>query len=481
MKRNFTVMAALLIGMTLQTTAQTSDNFNSRPGISTSQVKGFLQGNCWQFPDFDVNRNNWNPGIEGDGAMVSGTGSSQTENTGILTPLLDVPGEITISFSYKFNGGVGNGIRRWLKIYLTDVDNVPEGNALDSIEFTNINTSTVYTYNKKFSNVGSGTYRVYLNYQGQGGGTCIAIDQFKVSCAMLYTSGCNSAPVAANDNFTGTTNHQANGNVATNDHDPNSEPITSYLMTNSPDGTVTMLTDGSFSFMPNPGFSGTTTTFTYKVCDMGSPSLCSNTATVTLNFPAAGSTLPLSLTDLKGLYRENGNVELSWTTNFENNSDHFEVQRSLDGQSWETVGSLKAQGYSTVPKAYSFIDNAGRTTANRKDLYYRLKQVDLSTNSVYSKLLVVRVYNTRTLRMVSVTPNPAKNDISVNVQLNETALIAMKIINTNGTVTMTKTAKAEAGANTFLMDGTSKLSPGVYVLEVVINGKEHMTVKLIKD
>lgn len=480
MKRNFTVIAVLLI-LALQATAQTSDNFNSRPGISTLQVKGFLQGHCWQFPDFDVNRNGWVPGIEGDGAMVSGTGSSQSENTGILTPLLDVPGEITVSFSYKFNGGVGSGIRRWLKIYLTDVDNVPQGNPIDSIEFTNINTSTVYTYNKKFSNVGSGAYRLYLNYQGKGGSTRIAIDQLVASCPMIYTSGCNDAPVAGNDNITGTSDHQANGNVTTNDHDPNSEPITTYLMTNSPDGTVTMQTDGSFTFMPNAGFSGSSTTFTYKVCDMGSPSLCSNTATVTLNFPAAGSTLPLSLVDFKGLYRENGNVELSWVTNFENNTDHFEVQRSLDGISWTTVGTVKAQGYSTVKKSYSYIDNAGRTTANRRDIYYRIKQVDLNTNGVLSKLLVVKVYNTRTLKMVSVTPNPAVNDISVNVQLNETAMIAMKIINTNGTVAMTKTAKAEAGANTFLIDGTSKLTPGVYVLEVVINGREHMTVKLIKD
>ncbi len=480
MKRNFILMAVLFACASLQATAQTTDNFNSRPGISTSQVKGFLQGHCWQFPDFDVNRNGWNPGIEGDGAMVSGVGAGPNENTAIYTPLLDVPGEITVSFSYKFNGGIGNGVRRWLKICLTDVDNNTEGNVLDSIEFSNINTTTVYNYHRSFRDVGSGTYKLCLNYQGTGGATRIAIDQLNLSAPFYYTSGCNDAPIASNDNISGDANHQAHGTVTGNDHDPNSEPFTAYLMTNSPDGNIMMQTDGSFTFTPHAGFSGNSTTFSYKVCDMGSPSLCSNTATVTINFPT-NSTLPLSLVDFMGLYRENGNVELSWVTNFEQNSDHFEVERSFDGIHWETAGKIKAQGISTVKQSYTFTDAVGRITANKKELYYRLKQLDLATNASYSKILVVRVYNTRTLRMVSVTPNPAKNDIAVNVQLNETALISMKIINAGGTVTMTKNVKAEAGANSYIMDGTSKLQPGVYVLEVTINSKERMVVKLIKD
>src|SRR5215471_17765136 len=93
MKRNFTAIAGLSLLITLHSTAQTNDNFNSRPGISTSQVKGFLQGHCWQFADYDVNQSGWNPGIEGDGAMVSGHGFNPHESTGIYTPLLDVPGE----------------------------------------------------------------------------------------------------------------------------------------------------------------------------------------------------------------------------------------------------------------------------------------------------------------------------------------------------------------------------------------------------
>jgi len=45
-----------------------------------------------------------------------------------------------------------------------DYDNVIQG-MLDSLEFTGINSSSVYSYNKSFSPVGSAYYKVYINYQ----------------------------------------------------------------------------------------------------------------------------------------------------------------------------------------------------------------------------------------------------------------------------------------------------------------------------
>src|SRR5580693_7793310 len=110
MKRNlFTLLLTPALAILLQTVqaesktlpnaGAISDNFNSRSGIRLSEVKGYLQGNCWFFSDFDVNRNGWAPNMEGDGAMVSGAGASATERTGIFTPLLDLNGTVTVSFS----------------------------------------------------------------------------------------------------------------------------------------------------------------------------------------------------------------------------------------------------------------------------------------------------------------------------------------------------------------------------------------------
>ena len=148
---------------------------------------------------------------------------------------------------------------------------------------------------------------------------------------------------------------------------------------------------------------------------------------------------------------------------------------------WEVVGTIKTGGNSTVKKAYDFIDKVGRNTVAKKDIYYRLKQVDLDARVALSKILIVRVYNTRSLKMVSVSPNPAKNDIAVNVQLNEDSYIVMKVLNASGAEVMRKSAKAGVGSNSYLMDGSANLKPGMYVLEVTINSKERMIVKLIKE
>jgi hypothetical protein len=57
----------------------------------------------------------------------------------------------------------------------------------------------------------------------------------------------------------------------------------------------------------------------------------------------------------------------------------------------------------------------------------------------------------------------------------------MKVLNTSGAEVMRKSAKAGAGSNSYLMDGSANLKPGMYVLEVTINSKERMIVKLIKE
>ena len=458
--------------------AQTSESFNSRPGVILSQVKPHLQNNCWTLTGFNINTDGWNPTIEGDGAIVSEASAFSNPNAGIYTPVLEVPGYITISFKYRFDSNISGEISRGLKIYLVDANHEIQGQ-LDNIEFTNNDNQTEYTYSKSFG-AGSGLYKVFISYTGSGGNTRIGIDNLTISAPQFYVGGCNSAPVAANDVINGTAARTAAGSLGTNDYDHNGELFDYYVITNSPHGAVTINENKSFSFTPNAGFTGNSTSFTYQICDQGFAPLCSNIATVTINFPTGGF-LPVSLIDFNGLYRDNGKVELNWATTFESNSNRFEIERSLDGASWETAGTIKAQGVSTIKKAYSFLDDVGRNTANKKDLYYRLKMSDNDGKTALSRILIVRVYNTRSTKMISVSPNPAKNDIVANVQLNEASVVVLKVMNNAGNVVMRKTVKLSEGSNSIMMDGTSRLTPGLYVLEVIVNNKERMLVKLIKE
>ena len=455
---------------TLPNTGTISDNFNSRSGIRLSEVKGYLQGNCWFFSDFDVNRNGWTPNMEGDGAMVSGTGASATERTGIYTPLLDLPASTPLSFSYKFNLPVQD--RRWIKIYAVDAN---EHNLLlDSLELTGANNTQVYSYHKSLSIANGGQYKLYINYQGIGGNERIAIDQLSIGAAPHYQSTCNTAPVALRDKFTGTASHTANGNVLSNDYDPNHETMTAYLLSESPDGRVDLQKDGQFVFTPKEGFTGNSTHFSYKVCDNGSPALCSITTTATLVFPSRSA-----LVSFQAMYRKSA-VDINWNTASDNHSNRFEVERSLDGNNFEKVGEVAVQE-AAASHEYAFTDKVHDRMARSNDLFYRIRQLDAANRVTYSKVLIVRTYETKSVTSVSVTPDPGVNDIQVNVQLKEKSFVVMRVTDNNGSELIKQTAFGENGANTYNVEGTSGLQPGMYQLEVIINSNERLTMRLAKS
>lgn len=472
MKRNIGLLALVLGLGAAAVTAQVSEDFNPRNGLAISQLKGYLQNHCWMIPDFEISRNL----TDENGALVSGLVAASNQNAGILTPVLDVPSQVTVSFTWQFSQPLDNSSRRWLKIYLTDPNNRIVSR-LDSMECLHSDSKTPVTYNKSFTGIQPGIYKVYLNYQGSGGNSRIAIDQLNVSAPMHYAGGCNSAPVAVNYTIDGLPNRTAAGQVNTNSQDPDHDGVRAYLISNSPDGTVALKGDGSFTFTPNPGFTGSSTTFSYKLCDNGWGRLCSEDATVKLSFPSES----VSLKDFAGLYNSGGEVALSWVTGFEQNSNRFEIERSLDGNRWYSAGVIKAQGTSMVKKSYEFLDEVGKNTALKKDLYYRLKQIDNEGKVALSRILVVRVYNTHAVKMVSVTPNPAVNDIAVTAQLNESGYVAMKILNAEGAIVMNKASRADEGVNSFVMEGSSHLQPGMYTLDVTVNSRERLMVKLIKE
>jgi hypothetical protein len=467
--------AVLCLCIAFTANAQLSESFNASAGHTPNDVKTSLENQCWTFYHFSSS----GAVIEGNGAMISEQSSNPSLKTAILTPVLKITDSLSVSFNYKFSNGNGSGHIRWLKIYLTGLNDEPVM-LLDHVDLSNINHSTTYAYNKSFYSLATAANKVLIQYGGTGIATKVIIDELKISAPLLYHAGCNQSPVAVDDEIKGSANRTAKGFICSNDIEPDNEPFRPYVVTNSPDGDVTINDDGSFSFMPHAGFSGNSTSFKYKICDEGDGSLCSNDATVTILFPS-GAMLPASLLNFSGLYNGDGQVEIKWVTTFESNTDRFEIERSLDGLKWKTVGSVKAQGISTVQYGYNFKDQVDRKTANKKDLYYRLKQVDQNATTALSRILVVRVYNTSSVKMISVTPNPAKNDITVILQLNQRSIATMKVVNMNGAEVQRRTLKAEAGTSSYQLEGTSKLKPGMYVLEVIVNSKERMIVKLIKE
>ena len=174
-------------------------------------------------------------------------------------------------------------------------------------------------------------------------------------------------------------------------------------------------------------------------------------------------------------------IDLHWDITNGNKYDHFIVERSTDGNNFEKVGEVKGNTEASAVAEYSFADFVKPAVAKKNDLYYRIKQVDAQNNASYSKMLIVRMYNSKSVTAVSVTPDPTVNDILVNVQLKENSFVVMTVKDNNGNQLMKKAERADNGSNAYSLDGTSKLQPGTYQLEVIINSNERMTMQLIKS
>jgi len=169
--------------------------------------------------------------------------------------------------------------------------------------------------------------------------------------------------------------------------------------------------------------------------------------------------------------------ELNWNT-LPGNFDHFDIERSLDGEHYETLGTVNHAA--AADGLFSFRDHFKTTTALNNDFFYRLKEVEAGGNIIYSKVLIARMFNTRSLASLSITPDPQANDILVNVQLREDSYVVMKISDEQGNLLLKEGQKAANGANTYTLEGTHNLHPGLYTLEVTVNSKERMVMKLSK-
>jgi hypothetical protein len=118
---------------------------------------------------------------------------------------------------------------------------------------------------------------------------------------------------------------------------------------------------------------------------------------------SSGSPLPVELTRFDATAKAAG-VSLTWATATEKNSDRFEIQRSATGEAFETRGTVKGQGSTTMAHNYSFVDS--RPLAGTS--YYRLRQVDTDGTFSFSPVVAVQ---TEASTKVAFYPNPSANQL----------------------------------------------------------------------
>jgi len=108
--------------------------------------------------------------------------------------------------------------------------------------------------------------------------------------------------------------------------------------------------------------------------------------------------LPVELLYFEGFGNQHYNT-LKWSTASEHNSDYFLLERSIDGEQWDYVGTTKAMGNSTQVIYYLYVDNFRFNGF----VYYKLNQFDfdgnfkmygpISINNIHTNKKVIKYIN----------------------------------------------------------------------------------------
>ncbi len=160
------------------------------------------------------------------------------------------------------------------------------------------------------------------------------------------------------------------------------------------------------------------------------------------------------------------NVLLSWRTENEKNTDRFEIERSVDGNSFATVGTVSAKGDgATGRNDYSFTDDAPLAGVQ----FYRLKMWDKDGKMKYSNVVKVSFDG---VLAVKIFPNPANSFVELK---NISGFNKAVISNMSGQVLLSRAIYG----NEARLD-ISTLSQGLYIVRVTGEGKD-VKVKLIKN
>ncbi|MGH2553671.1 MAG: T9SS type A sorting domain-containing protein [Chitinophagaceae bacterium] len=168
-----------------------------------------------------------------------------------------------------------------------------------------------------------------------------------------------------------------------------------------------------------------------------------------------GCTLPSTGVRLEAAL--NGNdVALSWKTESEINSDHFEIERSTDGINFTQIGSKQAAGNSITTINYSYAD----PNMSASVYYYRLKLVDADGQYKYSNIAIVRKPNG--IKGVRVFPNPVTDQVNLEF-LNAKGNYDITFFNQSGQKVMNRNANVVSTVQ-YVNMARGSLPPGSYII-----------------
>jgi hypothetical protein len=170
-------------------------------------------------------------------------------------------------------------------------------------------------------------------------------------------------------------------------------------------------------------------------------------------------------------------VKVSWKVADEQDHDHYELERSIDGSSFTSIYSIQPIAGSGNQR-YDFTDIRA-SLLNTARIFYRLKMIDVSGEADYSKIVVVYL-KPPSSPVTRIGPNPFNDKLEIGLYMPESGKLVIKLTDLYGRCVVQENGQAPKGFSTYVMSKVLPLTPGMYVLTVRA-GEQVYSFKIMKQ
>ncbi len=128
---------------------------------------------------------------------------------------------------------------------------------------------------------------------------------------------------------------------------------------------------------------------------------------ISSRFVTCSSALPIELLYFDAELENETNVLLTWATVSEKDNDFFSIERSVNGISYETIGTVDGSGNSLSIIEYEYIDYSINSA-----YYYRVKQTDYDGEFDFTPIIYVGFVDTE-LKIEYIVDNIFFNNVNL--------------------------------------------------------------------
>lgn len=165
--------------------------------------------------------------------------------------------------------------------------------------------------------------------------------------------------------------------------------------------------------------------------------------------------LPIKLKYFTAWKRAESN-QLTWETTSEDNFSHFEIEKSIDGVNYISIGTQHGKGTAGKITNYSFDDYELKSLQ-----YYRLKYVDIGGKFTYSN--VIKVSRTDLTNAKVIFSNKVSTVLSMKLIDMPSDKISIEIIDNAGRRLKKQIVQVSSGENSVSIN-TSSIQTGFYYI-----------------